>query len=166
MDNHSIESVIQDELELVAAIKQTSNRLALPVVLVLVKTLVLPLLVFMLLGLVGVLARQYVDNAFQDEFLSFTTTLSSYIVLLGGTWYTLRWSDRRFGGASLIKGLGGVLRQVARLETAIEGAKASGDTDPATAERLSSMAYAAWEHYTGVMQAAGFSVDSTAPPEG
>lgn len=165
MDNHSLESVIQDELELVAAIKQTSNRMALPVVVVLVKTLALPLLVFLLLGMGGVFARQYVENAFQNTFLNFTTTLSSYIVLLGGTWYALRWSDRHFGGATLVKGLGSVLGQVARLETAIERMKAAGSRDPAAIEGLSTMAYAAWEHYTSVMEAAGFSITPTTPPQ-
>jgi hypothetical protein len=164
MNTHTLESVIQDELELVAAIRQTSNRLTLPVILALVKTLALPLLVFTLLGMGGVFVREYVETSFQDSFLNFTTTLSSYFVLLGATWYVFRWSDRRFGGVTLLRGLGSVLGQVARLETALERARASGSADPATTEELSRMAYAAWEQYTHVMQAAGFPVDPGTPP--
>ncbi|MCB9450059.1 MAG: hypothetical protein H6672_01400 [Anaerolineaceae bacterium] len=159
MNPSTLESAIQDELELIAAIKQTSNRLSLPVIGVLVKTLALPFVVFTILGGLGVLARQYVDTTFQDNFLSLTTTISSYIVLLVGTWATWRWSDQRFGGATLFKGLFSVLQQVARIETAIEQAKTTGDADPATAEHISGMAYAAWEQYFHVMQDAGIPVN-------
>lgn len=158
MDHLSLDMAAQDERDLIAAIKQTSNRLTLPVLAVLGNTFALPFLVFVVLGVAGEFARQYIRTNFGDTFLSFTTTLSSYIVLFGGVWFAWRWSERRFGGAALIRGLAGVLRQVAALETAIEQAKGGQDADPA-AERLSADAYAAWEHYTAVMRAAGFTID-------
>lgn len=126
------------------AISADTSRTTLPVLSALFKTLVLPLIVFVITMLVSGYMRVYFDMEFQDSTLNTLTAISTSLLILVFTWFAFRWSQARFGGLSAFSEMIRVVGSVRALELAVANA---GDQDAESLTMLRQSADDAWQTY-------------------
>jgi hypothetical protein len=125
------------------AIAQNTPRMSAPIIRTLLRTAVVPFVVFVVTTLASGYARLYVDNTFQDNNLSLLTAFSTSLLILVLTWRAWQWSERRSEGWANVRGMFALLRKVVRLEDALRAAE-KGNTSPLDPE-LNQAADEAWE---------------------
>jgi hypothetical protein len=125
------------------AISQDTARTTLPLLAAFFKTLLLPLLMFMVVAAGSGYVRVYLDAEFQDESLNTLTAISTSLLTLALAWWALRRAEGRFGGVAAFRRMMAVLGGVRALELAIEAAQA-GSPDPA---ELDATARQSWQTY-------------------
>ncbi len=160
MSEWSLDDSIQRERDLVAAIKQGTRRYTSAMLKALFLTLLFPYLAFMAAWIGGDYARGYVNANFDSSFTSLTTSLSSFIVLFAATYYTWRWSEKRFGGLALARRLLGISRGVLRVEQALDELKRKPQPESADYLHIEELTQSAWQVYLQSMREAGFPVES------
>jgi hypothetical protein len=156
---HSLEESIRTERELIAAIRASSRRLSIPILMVIVKTFAIPFLAFIALLIVGGYFRAFMNNQFQDAGVNSSAQFAAALATVAGTVITWRWAERRFGGLALVRRLATVSRAVLRVEQAIESARAQPSIAPDELARIDVLANEAWDTYQHAMRASGLPVD-------
>ncbi len=153
----SLDETMQIERNLIEAIRRSSRRLSLPIMWILLKTFAVPLAVFVVVWIVSGTLRSYLDAAYQDASLNTMTNLSTTLVTLALTWAAWRWSEKRFGGLKLIRGLVRVSQSVLRVERAIEATRQTQIPAPEDLTEIDRLAHAAWDTYVQAMDEVGLS---------
>ncbi len=126
------------------AISADTSRTTLPVLSALFKTLVLPLIVFVITMLISGYMRVYFDMQFQQSTLNTLTAISTSLLILVFTWFAFRWSQARFGGLSAFGEMIRVVGGVRALELAVASAS---DGDAEAIAILHQSADDAWQTY-------------------
>lgn len=153
----SLDETIQIERNLIEAIRRSSRQLTGSIMLILLKTFAVPLIVFVVTWVIGGYLRSYVDANFRDASLTTLTTISTSLVSLGLTWAAWRWSEKRYSGLKLVRGLGRVSQSVLRVERAIEATRQTQIPAPEDLTEIDRLAHAAWDTYVQAMREVGLS---------
>jgi hypothetical protein len=156
----SIDDSLQTERDLIEAIRNSSKRLTLPILLIILKTLLVPVVVFIVAWIASGYIRGWAAEKFLNDSLNSTTYLSTTLATFALTWIAWRWAEARFGGLRLIRGLARVSRAVLRVETAIETARRKEAPAPEDLTEIDRLAHAAWDTYSGAMHESGLQVDN------
>jgi hypothetical protein len=156
---HSLEESIRTERELIAAIRASSRRLSIPILMVIVKTFAVPFLAFIALLIMGGYFRAFMNNQFQDVGVNSTAQFAAALLTVAGTVIAWRWAERRFGGLTLVRRLATVSRAVLRVEQAIESARSQSTPAADDLARIDALANEAWDTYLHTMRASGLPVD-------
>ena len=151
----SLDETIQLERDLIEAIRRSSRRLTGSMMLILFKTFAVPLVVFVVTWVIGGYLRSYVEVNFRDASLTTLTTVSTSLLSLGLTWAAWRWSEKRYGGLKLVRGLGRVSQAVLRVEQAIEATRKTQIPAPEDLTEIDRLAHAAWDTYVQAMREVG-----------
>lgn len=153
----SLDETIQLERDLIEAIRRSSRQLTGSIMLILLKTFAIPLAVFIAVWIVSGTIRSYLDTTYQDASLNSITNLSTTVVTLALTLLAWRWSEKRYGGIKLIRGLGRVSQSVLRVERAIEATRQTQIPAPEDLTEIDRLAHAAWDTYVQAMREVGLS---------
>lgn len=153
----SLDETIQIERNLIEAIRRNSRRLTIPIMLILLKTFAVPLAIFIAVWIASGSLRSYLDAAYSDPTLNTMTNLSTTVVTLVLTLVAWRWSEKRYGGLKLIRGLGRVSQSVLRVERAIEATRQTQIPAPEDLTEIDRLAHNAWDTYVQAMREAGLS---------
>jgi hypothetical protein len=156
----TLEQVIQTERELIDAIRSSSRRLTIPILLVLLKTFAIPLLAFVATWIIGGYFRAWMHNQFQDAGIDSSAQLAVAIATIAVTVVVGRWAEQRFGGFALIRRLMGISRAVLDVETALEAVRTKPAPTRDELAQIDTMAHDAWNTYAEAMKAYGFQVDA------
>jgi hypothetical protein len=153
----SLDDTIQLERDLIEAIRRSSRQLTVPVILILFKTFAVPLAVFIAVWIASGSLRNYLDVAYSDPTLNTMTNLSTTILTLALTLAAWRWSEKRYGGLKLVRGLGRVSQSVLHVERAIEATRQTQIPAPEDLTEIDRLAHIAWDTYVQIMREAGLS---------
>lgn len=153
----SLEAAIQEEQQLIEAIKHHSRRLTLPLLAVLLKTFAPPVLVFGLSTTATMFAASETERLAPGLGFSTTVQIVGLVVTLVLMWRVWRWAERRFGGGALLRRLRQVTAAVLTIEKVIDAAKAN--PDPEAIARISHLTHHTWSLFVEAMRACGLEVE-------
>lgn len=157
MQTDNLDSAIQNELRLIEAIKQHSRRLTAPLLIVLVKTFVPPVLVFLAFVVFGPVLVPAIVQLTGGFIFPNTLYIAGMLVTIFLVWRVWQWSEARFGGLGLMRRLNQVTIAVFKVERAIDAARAR--PEQADLAAISRLTQHAWGVYQETMRAYGFEVE-------
>ncbi len=132
------------------AIAGGTSRLSRPLLVTLLKSHLLPFLVFIAALLASGYARLYIDATFMNNSLNLLTGISTTLLAMVLTWWAWKWSEARFGGWANVRRMFGVVSSMARLETVL---KLAQQEPPGDAALLETSAVEAWNAYETLARA-------------
>lgn len=157
MQSDNLDTIIQDELRLIEAIKQNSRRLTAPLLALLVKTFVPPVLVFLAFVVFAPVLIPAVERLTSGLIFANTLYIAGLLITIFLVWRVWRWSEARFGGLALTRRLNQVTMAVFNVEKAIDAAKTR--PEQADAASITHLTRHAWDVFQETMRAYGFEVE-------
>lgn len=154
-----LDEALQNERRLVEAIKRNSRRLTLPLLAVLVKTFALPVLALAVLSALNIFLRQLIERLLPGSPLSGTLYVVGLLVTFWLAYQVWRRSEKRFGGAALVRHLGQVTMAVMNVERAIDAARVKPAPTEDDLAAVAALSETAWTTYVEAMQAYGLQVE-------
>lgn len=140
-------------------ISQDTSRTTGPLLRRLVLTLLPPLGVFLLVMIASGYLRVYLESEYQDSGLNTLTAISTSLLTIAVAWWTIRWTERRFGGMRSLRQLLHVVGSARLLEREI----AADQDDPTN---LEAQALQTWEDYRALVDDLGLTPPAADPLRG